>query len=311
MAASPPDSVVIGWSSTASGRPSRASGLLDPGVVVGGAEVQPRVQRGVVALGRAAGRGRRPAPRWPPPAPPWPRRRRCGGPGTPAPVSPARRSGSWSSRPTVAARRLALDRAAVRADATGQDLAAASTCRPRWADQAVAVPGRDGEADPVEDGQPADGHGDVAGDEGAGTAQAGSQCSYRRPTIDARGLLLDLGAGRAAGPGPQGGARRRSPATAGHNDSWINGFSREFSRELAAHGWIGMTWPVEHGGGGRPPIERLIVAEEMISAGAPLAALVVRRPADGPDAHDLRHARADRRASSPASCPARRRGASG
>jgi alkylation response protein AidB-like acyl-CoA dehydrogenase len=56
------------------------------------------------------------------------------------------------------------------------------------------------------------------------------------------------------------------------NDSWINGFSKEFSRELAAHGWIGMTWPVEHGGGGRPPIERLIVAEEMISAGAPIAA---------------------------------------
>jgi alkylation response protein AidB-like acyl-CoA dehydrogenase len=56
------------------------------------------------------------------------------------------------------------------------------------------------------------------------------------------------------------------------NDSWINGFSRQFSRELAAHGWIGMTWPVEHGGGGRPPIERLIVAEEMIAAGAPIAA---------------------------------------
>jgi alkylation response protein AidB-like acyl-CoA dehydrogenase len=56
------------------------------------------------------------------------------------------------------------------------------------------------------------------------------------------------------------------------NDSWINGYSKQFSRELAAHGWIGMTWPVEHGGGGRPPIERLIVAEEMISAGAPIAA---------------------------------------
>jgi alkylation response protein AidB-like acyl-CoA dehydrogenase len=57
-----------------------------------------------------------------------------------------------------------------------------------------------------------------------------------------------------------------------HNDAWINGFSREFSRELAAHGWIGMTWPVEFGGGGRSPIERLIVAEEMITAGAPIAA---------------------------------------
>jgi alkylation response protein AidB-like acyl-CoA dehydrogenase len=33
-----------------------------------------------------------------------------------------------------------------------------------------------------------------------------------------------------------------------------------------------MTWPTEFGGGGRPPIERLIVAEEMIAAGAPIAA---------------------------------------
>ncbi len=58
-----------------------------------------------------------------------------------------------------------------------------------------------------------------------------------------------------------------------HNDSWINGYSKEFAREMAAHGWIGMTWPKEHGGGGRPPIDRLIVAEEMISAGAPIAAM--------------------------------------
>jgi alkylation response protein AidB-like acyl-CoA dehydrogenase len=57
------------------------------------------------------------------------------------------------------------------------------------------------------------------------------------------------------------------------NDSWINGFSKEFAREMATLGWIGMTWPVEHGGGGRPPIERLIVAEEMIRVGAPIAAM--------------------------------------
>ncbi len=56
------------------------------------------------------------------------------------------------------------------------------------------------------------------------------------------------------------------------NDSWINGFSKEFSRQLGTRGFIGMTWPVEHGGGGRPPIDRLIVAEEMIAAGAPIAA---------------------------------------
>ncbi|MEO6123512.1 MAG: acyl-CoA dehydrogenase family protein [Ilumatobacteraceae bacterium] len=57
------------------------------------------------------------------------------------------------------------------------------------------------------------------------------------------------------------------------NDSWINGYSKEFARTMASHGWIGMTWPIEFGGGGRPPIERLIVGEEMIKAGAPIAAM--------------------------------------
>jgi alkylation response protein AidB-like acyl-CoA dehydrogenase len=58
-----------------------------------------------------------------------------------------------------------------------------------------------------------------------------------------------------------------------HNDSWINGYSKEFALEMAAQGWIGMTWPVEFGGGGRAPIDRLIVGEELISAGAPVAAM--------------------------------------
>ena len=57
-----------------------------------------------------------------------------------------------------------------------------------------------------------------------------------------------------------------------HNDSWIIGFSREFSETLAAEGWVGMCWPENVGGGGRPPIERVIMAEEMIGAGAPIAA---------------------------------------
>ncbi|MEI7999975.1 MAG: acyl-CoA dehydrogenase family protein [Actinomycetes bacterium] len=57
-----------------------------------------------------------------------------------------------------------------------------------------------------------------------------------------------------------------------HNDSWLCGYSRECARELAARGWIGLTWPTEFGGGGRPPIERLVLAEALISAGVPLAA---------------------------------------
>ncbi|MEM8924414.1 MAG: acyl-CoA dehydrogenase family protein [Actinomycetota bacterium] len=58
-----------------------------------------------------------------------------------------------------------------------------------------------------------------------------------------------------------------------HNDSWINGFSKEFAQVMADEGWIGMGWPVEHGGRDRPAIERVIVAEEMIAAGAPIAAM--------------------------------------
>ena len=42
---------------------------------------------------------------------------------------------------------------------------------------------------------------------------------------------------------------------------------------MAALGWIGLTWPVEHGGGGRPAIDRLIIGEELIAAGAPIAAM--------------------------------------
>ncbi|MCY4037551.1 MAG: acyl-CoA dehydrogenase family protein, partial [bacterium] len=58
-----------------------------------------------------------------------------------------------------------------------------------------------------------------------------------------------------------------------HNDSWINGYSKDFARVMANEGWIGMGWPTEYGGRARPAIERLIVAEEMISAGAPVAAM--------------------------------------
>ena len=56
------------------------------------------------------------------------------------------------------------------------------------------------------------------------------------------------------------------------NDSWINGYSKEVSRELGARGWIGMGWPKQYGGGERPPLDRLIVAEELITGGAPVGA---------------------------------------
>ncbi len=56
------------------------------------------------------------------------------------------------------------------------------------------------------------------------------------------------------------------------NDSWLRGFDLEFSRELAALGLIGLTWPVEFGGRGLPSVARLAVTEELLRAGAPVAA---------------------------------------
>ncbi len=57
-----------------------------------------------------------------------------------------------------------------------------------------------------------------------------------------------------------------------YTDSWINGYSKEFSQRLAEEGWIGMTWPTEHGGGGQSNLARIIMGEQMISVGAPIAA---------------------------------------
>jgi alkylation response protein AidB-like acyl-CoA dehydrogenase len=56
------------------------------------------------------------------------------------------------------------------------------------------------------------------------------------------------------------------------DDSWIVGHDRAFAEELGKRGWLGMTWPVEHGGGGRTALERFVVFEALISTGAPIAA---------------------------------------
>jgi alkylation response protein AidB-like acyl-CoA dehydrogenase len=53
--------------------------------------------------------------------------------------------------------------------------------------------------------------------------------------------------------------------------SW-SGFDAEFSRKLGEKGWIGMTWPQKYGGHERSAIERYAVIEELLAAGAPVAA---------------------------------------
>ena len=53
-------------------------------------------------------------------------------------------------------------------------------------------------------------------------------------------------------------------------DSWLT-TSRDFSNKLGKRGWIGMTWPKEYGGHGRTSLERYVVTEELLAAGAPLS----------------------------------------
>jgi alkylation response protein AidB-like acyl-CoA dehydrogenase len=55
-------------------------------------------------------------------------------------------------------------------------------------------------------------------------------------------------------------------------DSWLSNWDEVFSRKLGTRGWIGMTIPKSKGGHGRSSLERYIVNEELLAAGAPVAA---------------------------------------
>jgi alkylation response protein AidB-like acyl-CoA dehydrogenase len=55
-------------------------------------------------------------------------------------------------------------------------------------------------------------------------------------------------------------------------DSWLAGWDPEFSAQLASRGWIGMAIPKEYGGSERGSLERYVVIEELLAAGAPVAA---------------------------------------
>ncbi len=55
-------------------------------------------------------------------------------------------------------------------------------------------------------------------------------------------------------------------------DCWVSAADPEFSRKMGARGWLGMTWPKAYGGHNRPVADRFVVTEEMLAAGAPVAA---------------------------------------
>ena len=70
-----------------------------------------------------------------------------------------------------------------------------------------------------------------------------------------------------------------SPARRAQN--W-QGVDPEFSRSLGERGWIGMTLPKQFGGGGRSMLERYVVTEELLAAGAPVRAHWVGDRQTGP-----------------------------
>ena len=63
--------------------------------------------------------------------------------------------------------------------------------------------------------------------------------------------------------------------------SW-SGSDREFSKLMGANGFIGMTWPKKYGGGERSALERYVMLEEILAAGAPVAAHWIADRQSGP-----------------------------
>jgi alkylation response protein AidB-like acyl-CoA dehydrogenase len=68
-----------------------------------------------------------------------------------------------------------------------------------------------------------------------------------------------------------------------HVDTWLSGVDPAFSRKLGERGWLGMTWPKQYGGHERTAMERYAVTEELLAAGAPVAAHWIADRQSGPN----------------------------
>src|SRR3712207_4061434 len=68
-----------------------------------------------------------------------------------------------------------------------------------------------------------------------------------------------------------------------HVGQWRCGVDPAFSRKLGERGWLGMTWPKEYGGHERSAMERYAVPEELLAAGAPVAAHWIADRQSGPN----------------------------
>lgn len=63
--------------------------------------------------------------------------------------------------------------------------------------------------------------------------------------------------------------------------SWM-GFDAHFSRALGAQGWVGMALPRQYGGTEAGPFARYVIIEELLAAGAPVAAHWIADRQSGP-----------------------------
>jgi alkylation response protein AidB-like acyl-CoA dehydrogenase len=68
-----------------------------------------------------------------------------------------------------------------------------------------------------------------------------------------------------------------------HVDTWLSGVDPAFSKKLGERGWLGMTWPKRYGGHERTAMERYAVTEELLAAGAPVAAHWIADRQSGPN----------------------------
>src|SRR5215218_8368715 len=68
-----------------------------------------------------------------------------------------------------------------------------------------------------------------------------------------------------------------------HVDTWLSGVDPAFSKKLGGRGWLGMTWPKQYGGHERSAMERYAVTEELLAAGAPVAAHWIADRQSGPN----------------------------
>lgn len=65
-------------------------------------------------------------------------------------------------------------------------------------------------------------------------------------------------------------------------DSWLSGSDPSFSKIVGDAGLIGLTWPKAYGGQARSSIDRYILTEEFLAAGAPVAAHWIADRQSGP-----------------------------